>query len=95
MITVNIATDWIKHNIARTIGVVIISSLLIGMPILAYKFIYNKGYSAGYTKCLKDNPPTIITGGTTHITNNATQKEPFAQAKFKLWFIKVGTETSF
>ena len=54
---------WISHNLSRTIGVIIVGSLLIGMPILAYKsFVgrhYNIGYKAGYAQAVKDHPSVV------------------------------------
>jgi hypothetical protein len=55
--------SYLSHNTARTIGVLIVGSLLIGMPVLAYKSLtghyYHKGYQAGYAKAVKDHPTTI------------------------------------
>ena len=54
---------WLQHNVARTIGVIVVGSILIGTPIIAYKsFVghhYNKGYKAGYTQAVKDHPTTV------------------------------------
>jgi len=54
---------WITHNLSRTIGVIVVGSILIGTPILAYKsFVgrcYNRGYTAGYAQAVKDHPSVI------------------------------------
>lgn len=76
---------WLKHNTARTVGVIVIGSILIGAPITFYKMAFNKGYS----KALKDHPTTVITGGTTNIQNNSQQKEAFGIVK--IWFLRLNT----
>ena len=56
---------WISHNLSRTIGVIVVSAFLIGIPILGYKnFIlkhYNEGYKKGYSQAMTDHPQSVGT----------------------------------
>ena len=81
----------IAHSIWRFVSVILVGAILIGGPIVVYKHIYNgaynKGWKEGYTKSLKDNPPMVITGGTTTINNDGKDKEPFFL--LKVWKMRL------
>jgi len=81
----------ITHSIWRFVSVVVVAAILIGGPIFVYRHIYNgaynKGWKEGYSKSLKDNPPMVITGGTTTINNDGKDKEPFFL--LKIWKMRL------
>jgi len=80
-----LVVNFFKHNIARLIGILVVGALLIGGPMAFWKTAYSKGYA----QSMKDHPTTVITGGTTNIQNNATQKEAFGI--IKIWFLRLNT----
>jgi hypothetical protein len=80
---------FLKHNLIRFIGVVVIGAILVGGPVVYYKYAFNKGVVHGYAKYAKEHPSTVVQGGTVIQNSQVNQKEPFAL--IKMWFLKLQT----
>ena len=74
---------FFAHNLNRFIGVVLIGIVLIGGPVLIYRNVYNKGFHAGYARCLIEHPPVTVTGGTTTFNQSSSNGSFFI-------FLKIG-----
>ena len=81
--------EWLWHNIQRFTGVILIAVVIIGGPFSVYRYGYNKGYKIGYAQSSKDNPQTVVTGGTvTQIQESRIRfKWPFFVLKW--WFMRL------
>ena len=79
-------TPVVWKAICRTISVICVLAIVIGVPLVIHNHGYHKGYSLGYAKAVKDNPQTVITGDNASVTNNAESKLPFIL--FKVWKLR-------
>ena len=81
---------WLLHQLARFWGVFLIG-LVIGIVWLGYKSfttkIYEKGYKAGYTQAIKDNP-THQYGSGTNVTNIADGQKTLMD--IGIWKLRLG-----
>lgn len=55
-ILLGLISAWLKHNTSRTIGVVLVSTLIFSVPYMVYSKGYNVGFSKGYAKAIADRP---------------------------------------
>jgi len=86
---VNKIANTVIHNVQRFTGVILIAVIVIGGPFSLYRYGDNKGYKRGYAQAIKDNPQTVISGGTvTQIHENQLRfKWPFFVLKW--WFMRL------
>lgn len=79
-------TPVVWKAICRTISVLCVLVVVIGVPFIIHNHGYHKGYRIGYAQAIKDNPSTIINGGT-NVVNQSNNKEPFFL--FKVWKLRL------
>ena len=73
---------WVKHNVARTIGVAVVGLLICSAPLSFYSWSYHRGYTAGYATATKDRP-TYGTVGT--VLNTASDEFKFLGVRLNVW----------
>ena len=82
-----IITAWLKHNIARTLGVVLILTLIFSVPYMVYSKGYSVGYSKGYAKATTDRP-TYSDVGT--VINQPANDFRILGIKINIWKLRLG-----
>lgn len=74
--------SWIKHNVARTIGVAVMGLLICSLPLSFYSWAYHRGHAAGYAAAVKDRP-TYGTVGT--VLNNTDSDFKILGIRLNIW----------
>lgn len=80
-------STWLKHNVARTLGVLLISTLILSVPYMIYSKGHSVGYAQGYAKAIADRP-TYGTVGT--VVNAPATDFKWLGISFNIWKLRAG-----